>query len=123
MSNATVEMSPNHVRRYAMRNKILIALLLGQFVGLLGWVDAIYIPFVLAGPPIVGAIAAARGIPVAPVMVLWASAGLNMLWVDWLVNREDVVFHAVLAVVMAVLAAFGWGVVALVNRFRGTAPA
>ena len=84
-----------------MRKKIVIAAVAGQLVGLLGWIDATYVPFVLVGPLVVGAVAAARQLPLVPVMVLWASAGLNMLWTDWLVNREDVGFHAVLAVIMA----------------------
>jgi hypothetical protein len=48
--------------------------------------------------------------------VLWFSAGINMLWTDWVVNREDVAFHAVLAVVMALLASAGWGAVRLAWR-------
>ena len=101
-----------------MRNKIVIAAVAGQLVGLLGWIDPTFVPFVLVGPLVVGAVAAARQLPLVPVMVLWASAGLNMLWTDWLVNREDVVFHAVLAVVMALLAAAGWAIVTGIGRLR-----
>ena len=71
-----------------MRNKIVIAAVAGQLVGLLGWIDPTFVPFVLVGPLVVGAVAAARQLPLVPVMVLWASAGLNMLWTDWLVNRR-----------------------------------
>ena len=79
-----------------MRKQIVIAVLAGQLLGLLGYIDPIFIPFVLAGPPIVGAVAAARRVPLVPVMVLWASAGVNMLWMDWVLLQEDVAFHAVL---------------------------
>ena len=102
-----------------MKKQILIAAVAGQVVGLLGWIDPLFVPFVLVGPLVVGAVAAARQLPLVPVMVLWASAGINMLWTDWLVNREDVVFHAVLAVVMALLAAGGWAIVTGIGRLRG----
>ena len=81
--------------------------------------DPTFVPLVLVGPLVVGAVAAARQLPLVPVMVLWVSAGLSMLWTDWLVNREDVLFHAVVSVVMAVLAAAGWGDR---HRARPTAP-
>lgn len=101
-----------------MRNQLLLAVVLGQVLGLFGYVDPLYVPFVLLGPPIVGAVAASRALPLAPVAVLWASAGLNMLWLDWLVAREDVVYHLVLSVLMAALAAGGWGIVAFLGRRR-----
>ena len=100
------------------RNQIILAAVLGQLVGLLGWIDPLFIPLALAGPLIVGAIAAARRVPVVVVAVLWFSAGLNMLVTDWLVNREDVVFHLVLGVIMAGLAALGHAVASVVARRR-----
>ena len=103
-----------------MRNQIVLAALLGQLVGLLGWIDPLFVPLVLVAPPVVGALGAARRVALLPVVVLWVSAGLNMLWTDWVVNREDVAFHALLAVVMGVLAAAGWGLVTLLKRFRRT---
>ena len=105
-----------------MGKKIAIAAVAGQLVGLLGWVDATFIPFVLVGPLVVGAVAAARQLPLVPVMVLWASAGLNMLWTDWLVTGKDVVFHAVLALIMALLGAAGWGIVTGIGRLRAVPP-
>ena len=99
-------------------NRLVVAVALGQLVGLLGWVDAVYIPLVLAGPLITGAIAASRGLPALWPAALWASAGVNMLWVDWVFNREDVAYHVVLSVVMALLALAGWGVLRLATRSR-----
>ena len=84
-------------------HRLVIAAAIGQVVGLLGWIDPIYIPFVLAA-----AIAGSKGVPYALVAVAWASAGLCMLWTDWLVNREDVLFHLATAVVMPLLAGAGW---------------
>lgn len=101
---------------------LVTALVLGQLVGLLGWIDPVFFPLALAGPLVTGGVCAALGFRVAWPAVLWASAGVNMLWTDWLVNREDVVFHAGLAVVMAALATAGWGVVALARRLRRHGP-
>lgn len=98
--------------------RLVTAVVLGQFVGLLGWIDPLFIPFALAAPPITGALAARHGLPVVWIAVLWVSAGVNMLWTDWLVNREDVAFHAVVAVVMAVLASAGWSLMHLASRRR-----
>ena len=100
--------------------RLWVAFVLGQLVGLLGWVDAVFIPLVLLAPLVVGALAAAKGLPVTWPVVLWLSAGFNMLWTDWLVNREDVVFHLGVAVVTALLAAAAWGVTSLVTRRRTT---
>jgi hypothetical protein len=37
----------------------------------------------------------------------WAATGLTWLVLDWIINQEDVAFHAVLALVMAGLVALG----------------
>ncbi len=100
------------------RTQILVAVLVGQLVGLLGYVEPIFVPLVLAGPLVVGALTATRRIPLVPVVVLWLSAGLNMTVMDWLLYREDVVFHLGLAVVMAGLAAAGHGLTGLLTRRR-----
>jgi len=97
---------------------LLVAFALGQLVGLLGWIDPLFVPLVLVGPLAVGAVAASRGMRAAWPALLWFSAGLNMLWTDWVVNREDVAFHAVLSVVMAGLALAGWAIVRLATRRR-----
>ena len=105
------------------RIQIIVAAILGQLVGLLGWIDMLFFPLLLAAPLITGAIAAARGISLAAVAVLWFSAGLNMLWTDWVVNREDVLFHGVVSVLMPLLAALGYGAVRLFSRRRTPARA
>ncbi len=96
---------------------LAIALVAGQLVGLLGWVDPLFVPLILLGPTVTGAAVAWQRGPAWFAPVLWASAGLNMLWTDWLVNREDVVFHLGVAVLTAVLAAGR-----LVRRTRGRHP-
>ena len=95
---------------------LIYAAVLGQFVGALGWINPLFIPLVLAGPPVSGAILASRGVDYRWIAVLWASAGLGMLWSDWLINREDVLFHLALAVIMPMLAGIGWGLVRLTRR-------
>ena len=97
---------------------LLGAAVLGQLVGLLGFIDPLFFLLVLAGPLVTGAVAASGGLRAAWPAVLWASAGLNMLWTDWVVNQEDQLFHLGLSVVMALLALAGWGVVTLALRAR-----
>jgi hypothetical protein len=99
------------------------AAVLGQLVGLLGWIDALFFPLLLAFPLVTGAVAASRGLRAAWPAVLWLSAGVNMLWTDWVVNREDVAFHAGVAVFTALLSLAGWGAVALATRSRRREPA
>jgi len=103
-------------------NRIVTAIALGQIVGLAGWIDPIFIPFVLVAPLVTGAISAARGVAASWIAALWASAGICMLWTDWVINREDVVFHAVSSVVMALLALAGWSAIRLATRSRVRGP-
>jgi hypothetical protein len=91
-----------------MSRQLVVAVVIGIAVGQLGWIDPIFIPLVLAGPIAVGAFAAARGIDLSPVVALWVVAGVTMLVGDWIVNREDVAFHAVVTVLMTILASAGW---------------
>jgi len=99
-----------------LTSNLVLAAVLGQLVAQLGWIDALFIPLVLAAPPVTGAILASRRVGYAWVAVLWASTGLGMAWSDWIVNREDVTFHLALAVIMPLLAGVGWGVVRLTRR-------
>lgn len=99
-----------------LTTNLVLAAVLGQLVAQLGWIDALFIPLVLAGPPVTGAILASRRVSYAWVAVLWASTGLGMAWSDWIVNHEDVAFHLALAVIMPFLAGVGWGVVRVTRR-------
>ena len=80
----------------------------GLAIGALAWIDPIFIPLVLAGPIVTGAVAASRSVRLAWVGFAWAIAGISMILSDWLVNHEDVLFHAALTVVMPALAAAAW---------------
>ena len=97
---------------------LVAAAILGQLVGQLGWIDPLFVPLVLIGPVVTGAVAATARITYAWIAVLWCSAGIAMAWTDWLVNREDVLFHLALAVVMPLLAGLGYGAVRLSSRPR-----
>ena len=97
-------------------SKLIIPVVLGQIVGLLGWLDALFIPLVLVGPLVSGAYAATKKLPASWPAALWLSAGLNMLWTDWVVNHEDVLFHVVVAGIMVVLTLIGWGGVRRATR-------
>lgn len=43
-------------------SSLVAAAVLGQLVGQLGWIDALFIPLVLLGPVVTGAVAAARSV-------------------------------------------------------------
>jgi hypothetical protein len=101
-----------------LASTLIAAVAIGQLVGLLGWIDPLFIPLVLLGPVITGALAAARRTAYRWVAVLWCSAGINMMWTDWVVNHEDVVFHLALSLLMPLLAGLGFGAVVLTSRTR-----
>ena len=101
---------------FRLTSNVTYALILGQLVSILGWIDPLFIPLVLAGPLLSGAILAYLDVSYAWVAALWASTGFGMMWMDWVINREDVAFHLVLAVIMPLLAGIGWGAVRLTQR-------
>lgn len=99
-----------------MRSPLVLSLVAGVAIGQLGWIDALFIPLVLAGPLATGAVAAARHVALRWIALTWLAAGITMLVGDEIVNHEDVLFHGVLSVVMAGLAAAGWSTVVLLTR-------
>jgi len=52
----------------------------------------------------------------------WAATGVFWLVLDWIIHQEDVAFHAVLALLMAVLVALGAGVAHAARRIVRHAP-
>lgn len=98
--------------------RIAIAVLLGQLVGPLGYVEPLYLLLILVAPMVTGAIAAVRSVPLVLVAALWASAGINMAWLDWALYREDVAYHLAVSVVMPLLASLGYGIVLGISRLR-----
>ena len=108
---------------HRITSSLIAAAILGQLVGQLGWIDPLFVPLILLGPIVTGAVAAGRRITYLWIAVVWCSAGIAMAWSDWVVNREDVAFHLALAVVMPLLAGIGYGVVRLATRSRRHQPA
>ena len=73
-------------------------------VSSLAWVDAVFLPLVLLGPPLAGVVVGLRHGARLPLAATWLLAGLVMLASDWVANDEDRAFHLALAFVMAGLA-------------------
>lgn len=84
--------------------------------------DEWFFTIVLLGPIAHGiAVGVRRGdTPLAA--ATWAACGLLWLVLDGIINREDIAFHAVLALVMAGLVALGAGIVRAARRITSTAP-
>lgn len=97
---------------------LLAAAAIGQAVGLLGWIDPLFLPLVLVGPLVTGALTAAKGVSYGWIAVLWFSVGINMLWTDWAINGEDQLFHLAVALITPLLAGTGYGAVRLSTRER-----
>ena len=88
----------------------------GVLIGALAWIDPIFMPLVLVGPLVTGLIVGLRGGSLRPVAAAWFIGGVVMLVSDAVANHEDKVFHAVLSVVMALLAGGAWAVGAKAQR-------
>ena len=88
----------------------------GIVIGALAWVDPIFLPLVLIGPLVTGLVVGLRGGPLLPVTGAWLMGGIIMLVSDAVSNNEDKAFHAVLSVVMVLLASGGWAVGAKAQR-------
>ena len=96
------------------------AVVLGLIVTALFWIDAIFIPLALLGPLVTGAVAAGRRLPWQWPVAAFVVAGLGAVVSDWVVNHEDVAFHLVLTVVMAVLALGSWALARTIVARRRT---
>jgi hypothetical protein len=102
------------------RNALISAVVLGLVLTALFWIDPLFIPLALVGPPITGAIAALRRMPLTWIATAWFVAGVGAIVSDYVVNREDVIFHIVLTGFVVGLAAGAWSVA---RKLAGGAPA
>jgi hypothetical protein len=105
-------------RLLRLTSSLIAAAVFGQIVAQLGWIDQLFIPLVVLGPVITGALAAAGPIAYPWIAMVWCSAGIGMAWSDWVVNHEDAVFHLTLAILMPLLAGIGYGMVRLAASSR-----
>lgn len=85
--------------------------------------DEWYFAIVLFGPVATGIVVAVWHGDTRLAAASWAASGLFWLVLDWVVNQEDVAFHAVLAIVMAGLVALGAGIVHAARRIASSSPA
>jgi hypothetical protein len=83
--------------------------------------DEWFFAIVLLGPIAHGIAVGVRHGDTRLAAATWAACGLFWLVLDWIINREDVAFHAVLALVMAGLVALGAGIVRAARRIASTA--
>jgi hypothetical protein len=74
-------------------------------IGALAWIDPLFFPLVTLGPLVSGVVAGAYGVDSRTVALPWFSACLLILVLDLLINGEDVLFHLLLAVFTASVAA------------------
>ena len=105
-----------------MSRSLVPWLVAGLVVSALFWIDPIFFPLALLGPVVTGALAGARGVELRAVAAMWAVAGIGAVVSDFVVNREDVVFHLVLTVLMVALAVGAWWAAQALVR-RRAAPA
>jgi len=83
--------------------------------------DEWFFAIVLLGPIATGIVVGARHGDMPLAAATWATSGLCWLVLDEIINHEDVVFHAVLALVMAGLVALGASIVRAARRIGSSA--
>ena len=71
--------------------------------------DVTFLSFMLLGPVLTGVVLAIRRADWRPGAAAWSIAALGWLVTDWVINHEDVLFHAVIAVLFVGLVALGAG--------------
>jgi hypothetical protein len=101
---------------------LVSALVVGLSISALFWIDPLFIPLVLLGPAVTGALAGMRRLPRSWIVLVWLVAGLGAVVSDWLINRSDVVFHLVLTGFVVGLATGAWAIAVRFRR-REAAPA
>lgn len=87
-----------------MDRRLTITLAFTVVLAGLFWVDPLYIPLLLLGPVVTGAVAGGRGW-VREAAAAWAGACLIALVTDWVLNNEDQLFHLATAVYTSALVA------------------
>ena len=83
--------------------------------------DEWFFAIVLLGPIAHGIAVGVRQGDTRLAAATWAACGLLWLVLDWIINHEDVAFHAVLALIMAGLVALGTAIVGAARRIASRA--
>jgi hypothetical protein len=78
--------------------------------------DEWFFAIALLGPIATGIVVGVRRGDTQLAATTWATCGLLWLVLDWIINQEDVAFHAALALVMAGLVAVGAWIVRAARR-------
>jgi hypothetical protein len=87
----------------------------------LAWIDPLFVPLVTLGPLVAGWAAGAAGLDVRTAALPWLFGGLLMLVSDLVINNEDVLFHAAVALFTAGVAAGASALGAMLRRRRAPA--
>jgi hypothetical protein len=82
--------------------------------------DEWFFAIVLLGPIATGIMVGGRHGDTRLAAATWAASGLFWLVLDWIINQEDVAFHAVLALVMAGLVTLGTAIVRAAHRIESS---
>ena len=98
-----------------MNTRAITVTLAALAIGALAWIDPLFIPLVTIGPLGAGLAAGALGVDARTAALPWFLGGLLMLVSDLVINGEDVLFHAMVAIFTAAVAA---GAAALGRRLR-----
>jgi hypothetical protein len=98
-----------------MSTRAITVTLAAIAIGALAWIGPLFFPLVTLGPLVAGLAAGALGVDARTAALPWFLGGLLMLVGDLLINGEDVLFHAIVTIFTAAVAA---GAAALGRRLR-----
>jgi hypothetical protein len=92
-------------------------------IAALAWIDPLFVPLVTLGPLVAGFAAGMAGVEIRTAAIPWFLGGLGMLVSDLVINNEDVLFHAVVALFTAAMAAGAAALGGMLRRRRAPAGA
>jgi hypothetical protein len=98
-----------------MNRRIVTIIAAAVAIAALAWIDPLFVPLITLGPLVAGFAAGMAGVDVRTAAIPWFLGGLGMLVTDLVINNEDVLFHAVVALFTAAVAA---GAAALGGRLH-----
>ena len=87
-------------------------------IAALAWIDPLFVPLVTLGPLVSGFAAGMAGVDARAAAIAWFLGGVGMLVSDLVINNEDVLFHAVVALFTAAVAAGAAALGGMLRRRR-----